>query len=95
MTRRKPPTHKKKKSKGAAKTKTYRAPDALSKATFKLIDEAAEILKDGILAGAKQGAKGRQLLKKKAFSLVNTATRRLNKAIHEGSSTLRKGLKKL
>ncbi len=69
--------------------------DAFSHSALKLIDQAASLLKQGVKVGAKQGASVHQEVKKKALSLVNAATRHLNKAIERGSGSIRKGLRKL
>ncbi len=69
--------------------------DALSRSALKLIDEAAFLLKKGVQLGTKQGASVHQGLKKKALSLVSTATKHLNEAIEKGSHSIRKGLRKL
>jgi len=76
-------------------SKTYRAPDALSKAIVKLVDKASEALKDGIVKGARKGRKEHKLLKKHAFRLVTKATHQLIEAVEEGSAIVRKGLKRI
>lgn len=62
---------------------------------LKFIDEASEILKDGIVAGARESAKGRNAIKQKALSVVDIASKRLNAALDEGSDLLRKSLRKI
>lgn len=69
--------------------------DAFSHSALKLIDEAASLLKKGVKVGGTQSASVHQELKKKALSLVSTATKHLNKAIEKGSDSIRKGLRKL
>ena len=71
------------------------APDFLSASALKLIDQAMALLKEGVLAGAKQGNKGRQTIKKKAVSLVNTTAQHLTKALNEGSRAISKNIQKL
>ncbi len=69
--------------------------DPLSKSALKLIDQASDMLKRSVVAGSKQTVKGRQALKKRAYTLLHTATRRLNNAIDQGSRAIRKGLSRM
>jgi hypothetical protein len=85
-----------KKSKRSTKTKSKPQPqDAFAKAALKFIDQAAGLLKEGVIAGSSKSAKARKVLSKKALSLVSVATERLSTAVQEGSATLRKKLNKL
>lgn len=84
-----------KRKKTSKKTKSPSHSDVLTKSALKLIDQAAELLKTGVIAGAKQGAKSRIVLKRKASSLANVAIKRLNKAVQQGGAVIRKGIKKL
>jgi gamma-glutamyl phosphate reductase len=69
--------------------------DPLVQSALKLIDQAATLLKDGVITSAGKTAKARYAMKVKASSLVNRASDKLTDAIQEGAATLRKGLKKL
>lgn len=69
--------------------------DPLVQSAVKLIDQAATLLKDGVIASAGKTAKARYAMKVKASSLVSQASVKLTDAIQEGAATLRKGLTKL
>ena len=69
--------------------------DPLVQSAVKLIDQAAALLKDGVIAGAGSTAKARHAVKVKASSLVNQASIKLTDAIEEGATALRKGLRNL
>jgi hypothetical protein len=69
--------------------------DPLVRSAVKLIDQAAALLKRGVIAGAHHSAGARHTIKVKASSLVGQAADKLQVAIDEGASALRKGLKKL
>ena len=85
-----------KKKRSTPKTKhSSKKAKSLSRSALKLVDQAAGLLKQGIVVGAKQEARGRLIFKKKASSLLNATIKYLNQAIQEGSSSLRKGLKKI
>ena len=83
------------KKSGKAKSPAAGSKDPLVQSALKLIDQAATLLKDGVIAGAGQTAKARHAMKVKASSLVNQASVKLTDAIEEGTSALRKGLKNL
>ena len=69
--------------------------DELTKRALKLIDQAASLMKAGVIVGAKQGAKGRVYAKKKAYVLADAAIRQLNRAVVQGGKVIRKGIKRL
>jgi len=81
----------KKKRKSSRKNKSL----ALTKRALKLIDQAASLMKTGVIASAKQGAKTKVIAKKKAYSLADAAIRQLNRAVVQGGKVIRKGIKKL
>lgn len=82
------------KKSGKAKTPAGNK-DPLVQSALKLIDQAATLLKDGVVVSAGKTAKTRHAMKIKASLLVNQAADKLTDAIREGAATLRKGLKKL
>ena len=84
-------------SKKSTKTKKPAAgnKDPLVQSAVKLIDQAASLLKEGVITSAGKTAKARHAMKVKASSLVNQASNKLLDAIEEGAASLRKGLKKL
>ena len=69
--------------------------EPLVQSAVKLIDQAASLLKEGVIASAGKTAKSRHAMKVKASSLVNQASDKLTDAIRDGSTALRKGLTKL
>lgn len=69
--------------------------DPLVQSAIKLIDRAAALLKDGVVASAGRTAKTRHAVKVKASSLVSQASVKLTDAIEEGTAALRKGLRHL
>ena len=88
----------------AKKTKTRKSTAAQAKSSgdghisepaLKLIDKAAALLKKAIVKGEEESIEGRKLLKKKALSFVDFANERLTTAIHEGSSAVKKGVRKI
>lgn len=83
----------KKKRKSSRKKKNTSA--ALTQKALKLIDQAAALMKVGVIAGAKQGAKTKVIAKKKAYTLADAAIRQLNRAVLKGGKVIRKGIKKL
>ena len=84
----------KKRKKTSGKSKSRKS-DELTKRALKLIDQAASLMKAGVIVGAKQGAKGRVYAKKKAYVLADAATRQLNRAVVQGGKVIRKGIKRL
>ncbi len=84
-----------KKSKKTSAKKTYKTSSALSKSALKLIDQAAALLKEGVVVASKEGIKSKKVLKRKASTWVDIAVKRLNSGIAQGSELIRKGLKKL
>jgi len=82
---------KKKRKKASRKNRSA----ALTQRALKLIDQAAALMKVGVIAGAKQGAKTKVVAKKKAYSLADAAIRQLNRAVLKGGKVIRKGIKKL
>lgn len=86
---------KKKKASRKSSRSSKKSADALTKSALRLIDQAAVLMKAGVIAGAKQGAKSRIVLKRKANALAGIAIKRLNKAVQQGGSLIRKGIKKL
>lgn len=80
--------------KTSSKTRLNSESGEFSSAALKLIEQAAGLLKQVVVEGSKQGAKGRSAFKKKASVLVNTAAKRINEAVAKSSSALRKGIKK-
>ncbi|MBI5687051.1 MAG: hypothetical protein HZC54_18430 [Verrucomicrobia bacterium] len=83
------------KKSGKAKSPAAGNKDPLVQSAVKLIDQAAALLKDGVITSAGQTAKARHAMKVKASSLVNQASVKLTNAIEEGAASLRKGLKNL
>ncbi|MBI5820536.1 MAG: hypothetical protein HZA88_16335 [Verrucomicrobia bacterium] len=69
--------------------------DPLVQSAVKLIDQAAALLKDGVITSAGKTAKARHAMKVKASALVNQASVKLTDAIDQGAAALRKGLKNL
>ncbi|OHE76396.1 MAG: hypothetical protein A2107_09525 [Verrucomicrobia bacterium GWF2_62_7] len=69
--------------------------DPLVQSAVKLIDQAASLLKEGVITSAGKTARARHAMKVKASSLVNQASDKLTDAIQEGAAAFRKGLKKL
>ena len=69
--------------------------EPLVQSAVKLIDQAASLLKEGVIASAGKTAKSRHAMKVKASSLVNQASVKLTHAIQKGATAVRKGLKKL
>lgn len=82
---------KKKRRKASRKNRSA----ALTQRALKLIDQAAALMKIGVIAGAKQGAKTRVVVKKKAYVLAAAAVRQLNRAVLKGGKVIRKSIKKL
>ena len=80
---------------GTAKRATGGSKDPLVQSAVKLIDQAASLLKDGVIASAGKTAAARHAMKVKASSLVSQAADKLTDAIKDGSAALRKGLTKL
>jgi hypothetical protein len=87
----------KKKRKASRKRKSSRknASAALTRKALSLIDQAAALMKVGVIAGAKQGAKTKVIAKKKAYSLADAAIRQLNRAVLKGGKAIRKGIKRI
>jgi len=83
------------KKKRKASRKSSRSSAALTQQALKLIDKAAALMKTGVIAGAKQGAKTKVIAKKKAYTLADAAIRQLNRAVLKGGKVIRKGIKKL
>ena len=85
------------KSEGSGKTKSVPRgrEQALAEQALKLVDEAASVLRTGILSGAETTAKSRIAAKKKASALLGKASDNLAKAIGAGTSTLQALIKKL
>ena len=81
----------KKKRKASRKNKSV----ALTQRALKLIDQAAALMKVGVIVGAKQGAKTKVIAKKKAYSLADAAIKQLNRAVLKGGKVIRKSIKKL
>lgn len=69
--------------------------DPLVQSAVRLIDQAASLLKEGVITSAGKTAKARHAMKVKASLLVNQASDKLTDAIQEGAAAFRKGLKKL
>lgn len=84
-----------KKTKKSSAKKSYKTSDALSKSALKLIDQAAVLLKQGVVVASKEGIKSRKILKRKASTWIDIALKRLNSGIAQGSEMIRKGIKKL
>jgi hypothetical protein len=80
---------------GSAKRTARQTKDPLVQSAVKLIDQAATLLKDGVITGADKTAATRHAMKVKASSLVGQAADKLAQAIQDGASALRKGLTKL
>lgn len=73
----------------------HEASDKLALSALKLIDEAAGALKKGVRASAQQSAAARRVFRKKALSLVGTASIRLAEALEKGAASVRQGIRKL
>ena len=69
--------------------------EPLVQSAVKLIDQAASLLKEGVITSAGKTAKSRHAMKVKASLLVNQASAKLSHAIQKGATAVRKGLKKL
>lgn len=69
--------------------------DPLVQSAVRLIDQAASLLKEGVITSAGKTAQARHAMKVKASLLVNQASDKLTDAIQEGAAAFRKGLKKL
>ena len=83
------------KKSGGAKSAARASKEPLVQSAIKLIDQAAGLLKEGVVTGADKTAAARHAMKVKASSLVNQASDKLTDAIRDGSTALRKGLTKL
>ena len=84
-----------KKRRKSSKSKSQGASRDVTRRALKLIDQAASLMKSGVIAGAKQGAKGKAVLKRRAYSLAEIAVRQLHTAVRKGGKAIRKGIKKL
>lgn len=85
---------------GARKTRNSKSrgghkQEPLVQSAVQLIDKAASLLKEGVIAGADKTAGARHAMKVKASALVRKASVQLQHAIEEGATALRKGLRKL
>ena len=85
----------KQRKKKSRKTSKSNSSTVLTRKALKLIDQAAALMKSGVIVGAKQGAKGKATLKRKAYSLADIAVRQLHAAVRKGGKAIRKGIKKL
>ena len=85
----------KKKRKSSRKSSRKNKSVALTQRALKLIDQAASLMKTGVIVGAKQGAKTNVIAKKKAYSLADAAIKQLNRAVLKGGKLIRKSIKKL
>jgi len=85
----------KKKRKSSRKSSRKNKSVALTQRALKLIDQAASLMKTGVIVGAKQGAKTKVIAKKKAYSLADAAIKQLNRAVLKGGKLIRKSIKKL
>lgn len=83
----------KSRSRNSSNSKTSDEP--FSKPALKLIDQVATLLKKGIIEGEKKGLATRAELKKNALSFIEKATDKLETSVHETSSLVKKGIKKL
>jgi hypothetical protein len=72
-----------------------RSPESLSRSAAHLIDQAADLIKQGLSTGIHEGAKRRSALKNEAFHAVNIATKNLNEIVSTGAEYIRKGIKKI
>ena len=77
------------------KTSTAGVNDPLVQSAVKLIDQAATLLKDGVIVGAGKSAEARHAIKVKASALVTQASGKLTDAIQQGADVLNKRLRKL
>lgn len=64
--------------------------EKLTKAALKMVDQAAELLRQGILAGEKATDSTRHVARKKAHVLLNDASGKLEELLAGGTATLRK-----
>jgi hypothetical protein len=78
-----------------AKKSSSKSRAELTKRALRLIDQAADLMKASVIVGAKQGAKGKAALKRKAYSFADIAVRQLHTAVRKGGKAIRKGIKKL
>ncbi len=87
----------KKKRKASRKRKSSRKHRsvALTQQALKLIDRAAALMKIGVIEGARQGAKTKVVVKKKAYVLADAAIKQLNRAVLKSGKVIRKSIKKL
>ncbi|MDR1146029.1 MAG: hypothetical protein LBK71_07845 [Verrucomicrobiales bacterium] len=67
----------------------------LSEPALKLIDQAAELLKKAVIKGEQETIAGRKIVKQKALTFLYLANERLTKAIQDGASLVKKGVKKI
>jgi len=92
------PSQKRSKSrsrKTSVKSQDSTAADRLSHSALQLIDQAAELLKKGVIIGTQQNSEERKAIKEKAITFVEIATQKLTEAVEKGSESVRKGIKKL
>ena len=69
--------------------------DPLVQSALKLIDQAAGLLKKGVVVGAGGSAEVRHRMKLRASTLVGRAAEQLQDAIGQGAAALRKKIRKL
>jgi 4'-phosphopantetheinyl transferase EntD len=67
----------------------------ISEPALELIDKAADLLKKAVIKGEKETIAGRKIAKQKALTFLDLANERLTKAIKEGSSLAKKGIRKI
>lgn len=60
-----------------------------------LVDQAAEMLKKGILFGSEKTVESRRAMHKKAVAVANDATDKLTDAVNDGLRALNKKIKGL
>ncbi len=88
---------KQKTRKNAPRTQRSAAPptDKLAANALKFIDQAAELLREGVITGASQSSLVRHAARKKAHNLIEKAHSSLGEALDTGTSALQKMLGKI
>ncbi|MDD2708282.1 MAG: hypothetical protein PHV34_09755 [Verrucomicrobiae bacterium] len=69
--------------------------DELVNCALDFIDQAADLLKRGVVKGADETAEVRQIFKRRAAILIGKAADHLEKAVQDGATRIRSGLKKI
>jgi hypothetical protein len=83
------------KRKSSHKKTSPAAEKHLSEPALKLIDKAASLLKKAVIKGEEETSESRRIIRKNALSFLDLANERLTKAIQDGTSLAKKGVKKI